>query len=604
MSTHGFHDAVVYQVYPKSYKDSDGDGVGDLRGIIEKVPYIASLGVDYVWLNPFFPSPGNDNGYDVADYCAIDPAMGTMEDFDELVAALAEHGISPMLDMVLNHVSTEHEWFQRALAGEQRYRDYFYIRPSRPDGSLPTNWVSKFGGPAWAPFTGARAVDPEASRHAVVGADDAAGPATDADAPAAEQVEYYLHLFDPTQADLDWHNPEVREEAAKVVNFWRSHGVRAFRFDVINLIGKTEPLADAPAGTDDRKVYTDGPLVHDFLRGLNEASFGQDPDSVTVGEMSSTTIEACVGYTRPENHELSMVFNFHHLKVDYEDGQKWSLMAPDVPALKHLLNDWSLGLQAGGGWNALFWNNHDQPRAVDRFGDVERYRYESATMLATAIHLLRGTPYVYMGEEIGMTDPAYTSIEEYVDVEARNAYTALIATGMDEDTAFRTVHAKARDNARTPMQWDASEGAGFTTGTPWLRPTNQELINVEAEESEGPILPYYKRLIALRKELPVISDGLYEPWIPEDPDVLAYLRREPGPDGEPVRDGGAVLVLCSFRDHPTTVPVPAELAGGDVLVANRPELHPSSYAEHPLDGTVDLAPFEALALAVNLPTTL
>ncbi|AMD87618.1 glucohydrolase [Actinomyces radicidentis] len=599
MSTHGFHDAVVYQVYPKSFKDSDGDGVGDLRGIIEKVPYIASLGVDYVWLNPFFPSPGHDNGYDVSDYCAIDPAMGTMEDFDELVAALAEHGISPMLDMVLNHVSTEHEWFQRALAGEQRYRDYFYIRPVKPDGSLPTNWVSKFGGPAWAPFTGARAVDPGASRQAVVGADEAAaGPSEDAPA------EYYLHLYDPTQADLDWHNPEVREEAAKVVNFWRSHGVRAFRFDVINVIGKTEPLADAPAGTDDRRVYTDGPLVHELIRGLNEASFGQDPDSVTVGEMSSTSIEACVGYSRPENHELSMVFNFHHLKVDYENGQKWSLMAPDVPALKHLLNDWSLGLQDGGGWNALFWNNHDQPRAVDRFGDVERYRYESATMLATAIHLLRGTPYVYMGEEIGMTDPQYTSIGDYVDVEARNAYTALIAAGEDEATAFRTVHAKARDNARTPMQWTAGEGAGFTTGTPWLRPTNQELINVESEEAEGRILPYYKRLIALRKQFPVISEGLYEPWVLEDPDVLAYLRRETGPDGEPAPGGAAVLVLCSFRDHKTTVPVPAELAGGDVLVANRPELRPASYAEHPLDATVTLAPFEALALAVNLPTTL
>lgn len=488
MSTqHGFHDAVVYQVYPRSYRDSDADGVGDLRGVIDKVPYIASLGVDYVWLNPFYPSPGRDNGYDIADYRAVDPAMGTMEDFDELVQALAAHGISPMLDMVLNHVSTEHAWFQAALAGDERYRSYFYIRPARSDGSLPTSWVSKFGGPAWAPF---RPVDQDG--HPVSG-------------------EYYLHLFDPTQADLDWHNPQVRAEAAEVVNFWRAHGVRAFRFDVINLIGKTEPLADAPAGTDDRYVYTDGPLVHDYLAELAAASFGQDPDSVTVGEMSSTTIEACVGYTRPERGELSMVFNFHHLKVDYADGQKWSLMAPDVPALKHLLNDWTLGLQEGGGWNALFWNNHDQPRALDRFGDPQRYRVESATMLATAIHMLRGTPYIYMGEEIGMSDPAYTRIEDYVDVEARNAYQALLDSGRSPAEAFTVVHARARDNARTPMAWDASDYAGFSEVTPWLRPTGQEAVNVAAEEEGGRILPYYRRLVALRKQLPVISEGRYAP---------------------------------------------------------------------------------------------
>ena len=406
-----FKDAVVYQIYPRSFRDSTGDGVGDLRGIVEKVPYIASLGVDYVWLNPFFPSPGRDNGYDVSDYCAVDPVMGTLEDFDDLVAALDAHGIGVMLDMVLNHTSTEHEWFQRALAGEQRYRDYYYIRPAREEGSppteLPTNWVSKFGGPAWAPF----------------------GPVDEGGRPRSG--EYYLHLYDPGQADLDWHNPEVRARAAEVVNFWRARGVRAFRFDVVNLIGKPEPFIDAPAGTDDRAVYTDGPLVHTYLRELNEASFGQDPDSVTVGEMSSTSIAACVEYTRPENHELSMVFNFHHLKVDYAEGRKWTLMTPDVLALKRILNDWTLGLQAGGGWNALFWNNHDQPRAINRFCDPDRFRYESAAMLATAIHLMRGTPYIYMGEEIGMSDPGYTSIEDYVDVEARNAFIELLQEGRE-----------------------------------------------------------------------------------------------------------------------------------------------------------------------------
>ena len=564
-----FHDAVVYQIYPKSFCDSDGDGVGDLRGIIDKVPYIASLGVDYVWLNPFFPSPGKDNGYDVADYCAVDPAMGTLADFDELAAALADHGISPMLDMVLNHVSTEHEWFTRALAGDQRYRDYFYIRPARSRGGapteLPTNWVSKFGGPAWAPF----------------------GPVDESGRPLSG--EYYLHLFDPGQADLNWHNPAVRAEAAAVVNFWRAHGVRAFRFDVINLIGKTEPLADAPAGTDDRAMYTDGPLVHDFLRELNEASFGQDPDAVTVGEMSSTSIGACVRYTRPQRRELSMVFNFHHLKVDYADGHKWSLMDPDIPALKRLLNDWTLGLQDGGGWNALFWNNHDQPRALDRFGDPGEHRVRSATMLATAIHMLRGTPYVYMGEEIGMTDPLYEGIEDYVDIEALNAYDALVAAGKSEREAFAIVHAKARDNARTPMQWDDGEHAGFSATDPWLRPTNHQRINVAAEEDGGSILPYYRRLIRLRKELPVISEGLYAPWELEDPDVLAYTRMQETPQRGPER----IFVACSFRGRLTRLALPPAFDGGSVLIGNA---RPDGQIVRSADGTVHLSPYEALVL--------
>lgn len=562
-----FHDAVVYQVYPKSFRDTTGSGTGDLRGVVEKVPYIASLGIDYVWLNPFFPSPGRDNGYDVSDYCAVDPAMGTLADVDELIAALGEHGIGLMVDMVLNHVSTEHEWFRRALAGEQRYRDYFYLRPARADGSLPTNWVSKFGGPAWAPF----------------------GPVDDEGRPLGG--EYYLHLFDHGQADLDWHNPEVRARAAEVVNFWRDRGVRAFRFDVINLIGKTEPLADAPEGTDDRAVYTDGPLVHDYLRELAAASFGAAPEAVTVGEMSSTSIAACVEYTRPENHELSMVFNFHHLKVDYAQGRKWTLMEPDVPALTRVLNDWALGLQAGGGWNALFWNNHDQPRALDRFGDPRRHRDASATMLATAIHLMRGTPYIYMGEEIGMSDPDYTSIEDYVDVEAHNAYAELLASGLGPQEAFATVRAKARDNARTPMQWDAGPAAGFTTGTPWLRPTNHEEVNVAAQEGEGTILDYYRRLVALRKAEPVIAHGTYEPWALEDPDVLAYTRTLEEPAGTT-----RLLVLTSFRGRRTTMKIPEELVAGDVLIGN--------YPEHRLSPTVTLEPYEALAVITRTPARL
>lgn len=548
-----FHDKVVYQIYPKSFKDTTGNGVGDLRGIIEKADYIASLGVDMVWLNPFFPSPGNDNGYDVSDYCAINPAMGTMEDFDEMVAALAQRGVGVMLDMVLNHTSTEHEWFQRALAGDPDYQDYYILRPAKEDGSAPTNWVSKFGGPAWAPF--------------------------------GQTGLYYLHLFDTTQANLNWRNPAVRAEAARVVNFWRARGVRGFRFDVINLIGKDEVLHDAPAGTDDRAMYTDGPLVHDYLRELAAASFGQDPETVTVGEMSSTSVEACVGYSNPDNRELDMVFSFHHLKVDYAGGAKWTRMPYDLAALKRIINQWATGMQDGGGWNALFWNNHDQPRAINRFADPHHYHARSATMLATAIHLLRGTPYIYMGEEIGMTDPDYLTIEDYVDVEARNAYDELIAGGMEPGEAFATVHAKARDNARTPMQWDSSPGAGFTQGTPWLRPTNQERINVADQEREGVILPYYRRLVALRKQYPVIAHGRYEPWAAEHPDVLAYTRE---------LDGTRLLVLCNFRGHETSVEVPRDLAGAQVLLTNTEDRERLDRA--PAAGSLTLGPYEALAL--------
>ena len=417
-----------------------------------------------IWFNPFFVSPQRDGGYDVADYYNIDPAIGTMDDFDELVRALADNGIGVMLDMVLNHTSTEHEWFQKALAGDKKYQDFYIIRPPAADGGLPTNWESKFGGPAWAPF--------------------------------GDTGNYYLHLYDPTQADLNWRNPEVRDEMVKIVNFWRAKGIHGFRFDVINVIGKAAELKSSAPGEDPRYMYTDGPDVNAYLQQLNAESFGQDPDSVTVGEMSSTSIQNCVEYSNPDNHELDMVFSFHHLKVDYLNGQKWSNVRFNPIDLKHTLNEWAVGMQEGNGWNALFLNNHDQPRSVNRFGDPTTYRVESATMLATMIHMLRGTPYIYMGEEIGMTDPEYHSIDDYVDVEARNAYNALIDQGLDAAEAFAIVHSKARDNSRTPMQWDDSPNAGFTTGTPWLRPTNQEHINVAAEEQGGKSSPTTKNSFA------------------------------------------------------------------------------------------------------------
>ena len=551
-----FRNTVIYQIYPKSFYSAHGRPTGDIRGIIEKVPYVASLGVDMVWFNPFFASPQHDNGYDISDYYAINPELGTMEDVEEMIAAFGEHGIGVMFDMVLNHVSTEHEWFRRAQAGEREYWDYFYLRPGRvqSDGTVvpPTNWESKFGGSAWAPFT------------------DTAGEVyrDESGAPL-----YYLHLYDVTQADLNWYNPAVREELYKVVNFWYDRGVRGFRFDVINVIGKSEELEDAPAGVVDKTLYTDTPIVHTRLRELNRVSFGRYGDTVTVGEMSSTSIENCVGYSNPENRELDMVFSFHHLKVDYEDGEKWSKVPFRFAELKGLLNDWALGMQAGGGWNALFWNNHDQPRALNRFGDIQRYRAESATMLATVIHLLRGTPYIYQGEEIGMIDPVYSSIDDYVDVEAHNAYKTLRARGLSEGEALEVVRAKARDNSRVPMQWesgsDGERGAvGFGTATPWLTPAPSvdaatgAGISVADEERDGMILPYYRELIRLRGQYPVISEGSYTPYALDHERVFGYLR-EHITKGKRTR----LLVLNNFFGDETAVRVPAEFMPSEVMDA-------------------------------------
>ena len=543
----GFREYAIYQIYPKSFRDTTGSGIGDLRGVIEKIPYIASLGIDMIWFNPFFVSPQRDGGYDVADYYNIDPAIGTMDDFDELVRALTDNGIGVMLDMVLNHTSTEHEWFQKALAGDKKYQDFYIIRPPAADGGLPTNWESKFGGPAWAPF--------------------------------GDTGNYYLHLYDPTQADLNWRNPEVRDEMVKIVNFWRAKGIHGFRFDVINVIGKAAELKSSAPGEDPRYMYTDGPDVNAYLQQLNAESFGQDPDSVTVGEMSSTSIQNCVEYSNPDNHELDMVFSFHHLKVDYLNGQKWSNVRFNPIDLKRTLNEWALGMQEGNGWNALFLNNHDQPRSVNRFGDPTTYRVESATMLATMIHMLRGTPYIYMGEEIGMTDPEYHSIDDYVDVEARNAYNALIDQGLDAAEAFTIVHSKARDNSRTPMQWDNSPNAGFTTGTPWLRPTNQEHINVAAEEQGGKILAYYKKLIRLRKQHLVISIGEYRPYQLEHPQVYAFTR---------THEDEKLLVIINLSDKEIAYDIPEDFATGEVLIAN--------YPNPTVADTIQLHPYEALTL--------
>lgn len=534
---------VVYQIYPKSFKDTTGNGIGDFQGIIEKIPYLKELGVDMVWLNPFYPSPQRDNGYDISDYTAVNPLFGMMSDFEEMVQVGKEYGIDFMLDMVLNHCSTEHEWFQKALAGDPYYQDFFFLRDE------PTDWLSKFGGSAWAPF--------------------------------GTTGKYYLHLFDVTQADLNWRNPHVREELFKVVNFWRNKGVRGFRFDVINLIGKDEVLENCPEN-DGKPAYTDKLIVHDYLHMLNEATFGQADSFITVGEMSATTIENCILYTDPARHELSMAFNFHHLKVDYENGQKWSLKKFDFEELKRLFHTWSKEMSDHDGWSALFWNNHDQPRALNRFVDVQHFRNEGATMLAASIHLSRGTPYIYMGEEIGMVDPDYDSMADYVDVESINAYQMLLEQGKTPEEAFAIIQAKSRDNSRTPMQWDNSANAGFTTGTPWLKAgKSYPEINVE-NEMQGPIFTFYQKLIALRKELPIIAEGSYRPVYEDSQQVYAF-ERQLGDE--------KLLVLNNFYPDPITIDILPEYQNGEVLLSN--------YEETQTAEVVTLRPYESLAIIVN-----
>lgn len=534
---------VVYQIYPKSYKDTTGNGIGDLQGIIEKIPYLAKLGVDMVWLNPFYPSPQHDNGYDISDYTAVNPLFGSMDDFEEMIQVGKEYGIEFMLDMVLNHCSTEHEWFQKALAGDNYYQDFFFLRDE------PTDWLSKFGGSAWAPF--------------------------------GDTGKYYLHLYDVTQADLNWHNPHVREELFKVVHFWLDKGVKGFRFDVINVIGKDEILENCPEN-DGKPAYTDRPIVHEYLHMLNEETFGTDEAIMTVGEMSATNIENCILYTAPERHELSMAFNFHHLKVDYENGQKWTLKNFDFEELKRLFHTWGKEMSDHNGWSALFWNNHDQPRALNRFVDVKNFRNEGATMLAASIHLSRGTPYIYMGEEIGMIDPDYDSMEDYADVESFNAYQMLLNAGKTPEEAFKIIQVKSRDNSRTPMQWDDSANAGFTSGTPWLKVGKfYPEINVE-NEIQGPIFTFYQKLIALRKKLPLIAEGSYKPAYEDSQQVYAF-ERQLGDE--------KLLVLNNFYSDPITVDVLPEYQNGEVLLSN--------YEVAQIAAVVTLRPYESLAIIVN-----
>ena len=523
---------VVYQVYIKSFQDSDGDGMGDLRGITSRLDYLVDLGIDCLWITPFFPSPQNDNGYDVSDYCAIEPIYGSMDDFDELAHAAHERGLDLMLDMVFNHTSTEHEWFQKALAGDPHYLAYYKFVDASPDatadnpGEPPTNWESKFGGNAWEYV------------------------------PTLNK--WYLHLFDVSQADLNWDNPEVRQELASVLRFWRSKGVNCFRFDVVNLISKPATWENDDEG-DGRRFYSDGPHIHEYLQEL--VRLGGIDGLMTVGEMSSTSLESCIGYTNPAHHELSMAFNFHHLKVDYPDGQKWALAEPDIAQLRTLFANWQEGMTAGGGWNALFWSNHDQPRPNSRFGDTEHYWYESSTLLATCTHLMRGTPYIYQGEELGQTITDFTHIEQYRDVESLNYYRILQEQGLTPEEAFATVHARSRDDGRTPMAWDATEHGGFTTGEPWLALCgNYPTINAETEMADPhSVRAYFKRLVALRKQEPLIQAGDVRFLDAPSSKVIAYER---------TLDGERIVVQCNFSGEEQEG---LALDGGETLISNYDE---------------------------------
>lgn len=484
--------SVVYQIYPKSFNDTTGNGHGDIQGIIEKLDYLKLLGVDYIWLTPIYESPMNDNGYDISNYYEVNPQFGDKATFKKLLSQAHNLGIKVMMDIVINHTSTAHEWFVEAKQSEDNpYRDYYIWKSS--DNGPPTNWESKFGGNAWQ-------LDSKTN-------------------------QYYLHLFDVTQADLNWENEKLRQEIYRMINYWIDFGVDGFRFDVINLISKGAYKNSDKIG---KEFYTDGPKVHDYLQELNRETFGSK-DMMTVGEMSSTTIDACIKYTHPDRKELSSVFNFHHLKVDYVDGKKWTTMPYDFIELKRILFNWQLGIRAGGGWNAIFWCNHDQPRVVSRFGsdNTEEERVKSAKMLAIALHFLQGTPYIYQGEEIGMTNLNLTDISDYRDVESLNAYQEMLSEGIESSRALDILRHKSRDNSRSPVQWDDSNNAGFTTGTPWISvASNYKSINVaRALEDKDSIFYTYQRLIALRHELDIITYGDIVPLEIEHTQLMLYERR-------------------------------------------------------------------------------
>lgn len=536
---------VIYQIYPKSFQDTTGRGTGDLQGVIKHLDYLQKLGVDAIWLTPFYLSPQIDNGYDVADYCAIDPAYGTMDDFDQLVTEAHQRGIRLILDMVFNHTSTEHNWFKSAQDINSPYRQFYIWRDGTPD-TLPNNWQSKFGGNAWG-------------WH-------------------AESGQYYLHLFAPQQADLNWENERVRQALKQVCEFWADRGVDGLRLDVVNLVSKDPAFPNDTDGGDGRRFYTDGPRIHEFLQEFSREVF-TPRGLMTVGEMSSTTLENCQQYAALDSRELSMTFNFHHLKVDYPGGEKWTLAKPDYVALKSLFSYWQQGMH-NVAWNALFWCNHDQPRIVSRFGDEGELRVTSAKMLAMVLYGMQGTPYIYQGEELGMTNPHFSRIEEYRDVESLNIYAKRRAEGEPAENILAILASKSRDNSRTPMQWDSSTNAGFTQGTPWIDIShNYPEINAAAALADPDSVFYtYQKLIALRKEQAIFTHGDYHDYLPEHPALWCYRRQW---------NGQTLVVAANLSGQQQSWENEAFSGDWELLMHNYPHV-PSK------PGKLSLRPFEAI----------
>lgn len=547
-------EAVVYQIYPRSFQDSNGDGIGDLQGIISRLDYLKKLGVDVVWLSPVYKSPNDDNGYDISDYEDIMDEFGTMQDWEQLLNGLHQRGMKLMMDLVINHSSDEHPWFIESRSSKDNpYRDYYIWRPAGPNGERPNNWSSVFSGPAWE-------------------LDETTG-------------EYYLHLFSRKQPDLNWENPKLREELYKMITFWLDKGVDGLRMDVINMISKVEGLPSSQR--DDLapgelawggEYYMNGPRVHEYLHEMNKKVLSKY-DIMTVGETPGVTVEDAVLYTDEARQELQMVFQFEHMDVDSGPEGKWDVAPWTLTKLRNVLHKWQVGL-AEKGWNSLYLNNHDQPRMVSRFGNDSKYRVISAKMLATLLHTLKGTPYIYQGEEIGMTNVKFTSLEQYKDIEILNMYREKVTEGgADHDTILNAIHTKGRDNARTPMQWNALDNAGFTEGEPWLGVNpNYKDINVEqALADPDSIFYYYQKLIALRKKNPVMVYGEYRLLLPDHENIYAYTR---------TLDQEKWLVLLNFTETPQSLDLPELNTTSEMIIGNYPDEVPAQEPLRPYEARV------------------
>ncbi|WP_090687324.1 alpha-glucosidase [Bacillus sp. 166amftsu] len=545
-------ESVVYQIYPRSFMDSNGDGIGDLRGIISKLDYLQELGIDVIWLSPVYESPNDDNGYDISDYRKIMDEFGTMNDWDELLNEMHKRNMKLMMDLVVNHTSDEHNWFiESRKSKDNPYRDYYIWRPGT-EGKEPNNWGAAFSGSAWQ-----------------------YDEATD---------EYYLHLFSKKQPDLNWDNEVVRKDVYEMMEFWLEKGIDGFRMDVINFISKTEGLptvkTDKEGYVSGHQYFMNGPNIHTYLHEMNQKVLSKY-DVMTVGEMPGVTTEEAKLYTAEERQELQMVFQFEHMDLDSGEGGKWDVKPCSLLTLKQNLTKWQKALEQTG-WNSLYWNNHDQPRVVSRFGNDKAYRIESAKMLATVLHMMKGTPYIYQGEEIGMTNVHFDSIDKYRDIETLNMYREkVIESGEDEEQVMQSIYIKGRDNARTPMQWNATEYAGFTTGEPWigLNPNYKEINVEQALQDSNSIFYYYKKLIELRKKHEIIVYGTYDLILEDHPSVFAYIRK--WKDEE-------LLVIANFTEDECVFKIPKE------ITYNSSELLIHNYdVQDEIIESIDLRPYEA-----------